>query len=128
MNIFRKWLSLVLVLCLTVGCFAACSKTDAPAPSTPETTEAPAATEATQGEVLETVDYAGSIELNMDSETAKQEVTVKQFIDGDTTHFYVPEYVRAGGVLKGRYLAINTPESSGKIEVWGKAASAFTKE
>jgi len=76
----------------------------------------------------ETVDYAGSITLNMRSETAKQEVTVKTFIDGDTTHFYVPESVMAGGVFKARYLAINTPETTGRIEEYGKKASEFTRE
>ena len=30
--------------------------------------------------------------------------------------------------MKARYLAVNTPESTGKIEEWGKKASAFTKE
>ena len=30
-------------------------------------------------------------------------------------------------MLKARYLAINTPESTGKIEEWGKAASKFTR-
>ena len=33
-----------------------------------------------------------------------------------------------GTVLKARYLAINTPESTGKIEPWGKTASNYTKE
>jgi hypothetical protein len=32
------------------------------------------------------------------------------------------------GVLKARYLAVNTPESTGKIEEYGKPASTFTKE
>ena len=64
----------------------------------------------------------------MDSETAKQTVTVKMFIDGDTTHFYVPTSVSPNGVLMARYLAINTPESTGKIEEYGKKASTFTKE
>ncbi len=64
----------------------------------------------------------------MGSETAKQEVTVKTFIDGDTTHFNVPSDVFDNGVLKARYLAINTPESTGKIEEYGKKASNFTKE
>ena len=73
-------------------------------------------------------DYAGSIKLDMSTNTVKQEVTVKTFIDGDTTHFIVPETVMADGVLKARYLAVNTPESTGKIEEYGKAASAFTKE
>ena len=77
---------------------------------------------------VETVDYAASVKLNMDSETAKQTVTVKMFIDGDTTHFYVPTSVSPNGVLKARYLAINTPESTGKIEEYGKKASTFTKE
>jgi hypothetical protein len=31
------------------------------------------------------------------------------------------------GVLKARFLAINTPESTGKIEPYGKAASNYTK-
>ena len=76
----------------------------------------------------ESVDYAGQIRFEMQSETVKQLVTVKTFIDGDTTHFFVPETVLAGGVLKARYLAVNTPESTGKIEEWGKAASRFTRE
>lgn len=72
-------------------------------------------------------DYA-AVTLDLSSGTVKQEVTVKSFIDGDTTHFYVPESVMETGVLKARYLAVNTPESTGKIEEYGKAASTFTKE
>ena len=74
------------------------------------------------------VDYAGSVKLDMSSETLKQEVTVKAFIDGDTTHFHVPTSVHPTGVIKARYLSVNTPESTGKIEEWGKTASNFTKE
>lgn len=74
------------------------------------------------------IDYAADLKLDMNSETLKQEVTVKAFVDGDTTHFYVPESVAEGGVLKARYIAINTPESTGKIEEYGKKASNFTKE
>ena len=80
----------------------------------------------TQG--AESVDYAGSIQLDQDSNTAKAEVTVKTFVDGDTTHFNVPTDVMPNGVLKARYLGINTPESTGKIEEYGKKASRFTKE
>ena len=78
--------------------------------------------------VLDPVDYAGSIKLNMSSGTAKQEVTVKSFVDGDTTHFHVPVEVMDSGVFKARFLAVNTPESTGKIEEYGKAAARFTKE
>ena len=78
--------------------------------------------------VTEHIDYAATVTLDMSSETVKQEVTVKSFVDGDTTHFYVPDHVAAGGVLKARYLAVNTPESTGKIEEWGKTAAAYTRE
>ena len=74
------------------------------------------------------VDYAGQLGLNRGSETVKQAVTVHNFVDGDTTHFNVPEAVEPSGVLKARYIAVNTPESTGKIEEWGKKASRFTRE
>ncbi len=78
--------------------------------------------------LTEVVDYAGSIQLDTASATVKQEVTVKTFVDGDTVHFHVPTGVMPSGVLKARFLAVNTPESTGKIEEWGKKASKFTKE
>lgn len=76
------------------------------------------------------IDYAGEVKLDMNSDSLKQEVTVKNYIDGDTTHFNVPASIHPNGenVLKARYLAINTPESTGRVEAWGKAASNFTKE
>ena len=87
-------------------------------------TEGPALTEAPK----EVVDYASQVKLNMSSNSAKVEATVKTYVDGDTTHFYVSSDLVEGGVLKARYLAINTPESTGKIEEYGKKASKFTKE
>ena len=76
---------------------------------------------------IEKKDYVSELKLNMDSGTKKQVATVKTYVDGDTTHFHVPEDVIEGGVLKARYLAINTPESTGKIEEYGKKASEFTR-
>ena len=76
----------------------------------------------------EPVDYAGQLPFNRSSETVKAEATVKTYVDGDTVHFYVDEQLIESGVLKARFLAINTPESTGKIEEYGKKASAFTRE
>ena len=107
----NKALSLCLAFCLLLCCMTGCV--------TPEpgvTTTAPN---------VEAVDYAGLVKLNMNSFTLKQEVTVKTFVDGDTVHFHVPENVMPGGVFKARFLAVNTPESTGKIEEYGKAASKF---
>lgn len=102
-------LSILLLLCIIIGSLAACDTPDEP-----------------DGPVH--VDYVENIKLDMNSSTLKQEVTVKMFIDGDTTHFNVPFSFDPTGVVKARYLAVNTPESTGKIEEWGKTASNFTKE
>ena len=75
------------------------------------------------------VDYADQLKLEMSTGTIKEEVTVKTHIDGDTVHFNVTRTAQfPDGVFKARFLGVNTPESTGKIEEWGKAASSFTKE
>ena len=127
----RRVLSLILSATLCLAFLTACD--DSPATESPvsSVTSTPSVTPTPPVEsppVIDPVDYADSIELDMTSETIKQEVTVKSFIDGDTTHFFVPNEVMKTGVLKARFLAINTPESTGKIEEYGKAASRFTRE
>ena len=114
MNKTNKIYSFLLVLCILVSCLAACGQQEA----TTEGADAPTGN----------VDYATAVKLDMNSETVKQEATVHTFIDGDTTHFNVPNTVMENGILKARYMAINTPESTGKIEPYGKTASNFTKE
>ena len=77
----------------------------------------------------EHIDYVANTKLDMSSESLKIEATVKTYIDGDTTHFFVNDSKAfPEGYLKARYLAIDTPESTGKIEAWGKTAANFTKE
>ncbi len=131
MSKMKRVCSLLLLLSLLLALLSGCSEgpSQAESPQAPDApaTEAPEVTEgAAQPGAF--VDYAAEIKLDMTSETAKQEVTVKQYIDGDTTHFFVPTSVRENGVLKARYIAINTPESTGKIEEYGKKASNFTRE
>lgn len=120
---YFKVLALLLVVSSLVLVFAGCGSVG----DTPDTTPSDTgSTEPTQGQIEE-VDYAGTLKLDMDSDTKKVEVTVKTFVDGDTTHFNVSTDLDATGVLKARYLGVNTPESTGKIEEYGKAASKFTK-
>ena len=109
-----KRIALLLCICLLLSSLAACGD--------------PQATSGTTKPAVEEVDYAAQLKLDMKSSTLKQEVTVKTFVDGDTVHFNVPVSVMADGVLKARFLAVNTPESTGKIEEYGKAASKFTRE
>ena len=51
------------------------------------------------------------------------EVKFSKSIDGDTSIFK-----EGNNVIKVRYFGINTPESTAKIEPWGREASSFTKE
>ncbi len=74
------------------------------------------------------VDYASQLKFNPSSGKVWAEVTVKSFIDGDTTHFYIDKEYVEEGFLKARYLGINTPESTGVVEPWGKKASNYTKD
>ena len=136
MKRFKRIISALVLMCLVLVCFTACGEAN-PGTETPPVQESPAVQETpaaqpspTPSETapLEVVDYVSQLKLDMSTETLKQEVTVKTYVDGDTTHFYVPESVMETGVLKARYLAVNTPESTGKIEEYGKAAARFTKE
>lgn len=85
-------------------------------------------------------DYAATVTLDLTSTETKKliaDTTAYTHIDGDTTHFRqldrtndtdeLPESVQRLKVFKARYLAVNTPESTGEIEPWGKLASHFTK-
>ena len=117
MNNKFKRISILLILAMAITLLGGC-KPDANSGSS----------ETESQSQMEHVDYASSVKLDMSSSTAKAEVTVKTFVDGDTTHFNVPTDVMPNGVLKARYIAINTPESTGKIEEWGKKASNFTRE
>ena len=52
---------------------------------------------------------------------AREIVTLSKCVDGDTAWFYLNEEE-----IKTRFLAIDTPESTNKIEEYGKEASNFT--
>ena len=114
MKLFLRFSALLLTIVIILSCLAGCRDEGQAEGETPD-------------KQIEFVDYASSIQLNKGSFTAKLEVTVKNFVDGDTVHFNVPTSVMPEGVLKARFLAINTPESTGKIEPYGKAASNYTK-
>ena len=136
MNKLKKLAAVLLALCLLAGCGqtpAAPGGSSAEPAQTSSAESLPESTKetdppATTAEAFEEHDYAGEITLEMHSSSAKQEVTVRNFVDGDTVHFNVPASMNGDGELKARFLALNTPESTGKIEEYGKAASRFTHE
>ena len=80
-------------------------------------------------EQIEFVDYAALLKFDPDSGKNWARVTVKSYIDGDTTHFTPIDGTKIGDLdyVKARYLGINTPESTGVIEPWGKKAANYTE-
>ena len=125
MKMSKRIIAFLLMFCLLVSCLAGCGSKEEEGKTTKSTAAASSDKE-------ETIDYVAKTKLDLNSNTKKLEVTVHAYIDGDTTHFNVPRDVNVegveNGVLKARYMGINTPESTGKIEEWGKKASTFTKE
>lgn len=52
--------------------------------------------------------------------------TVERYVDGDTTHFEA-NLSTGRNSISVRYLGLDTPESTYKVEPWGIAAAKFTK-
>lgn len=129
MKNFSKLLILLLTLAMLVGCFAACEQGgDNTGDPTSAPTQAPTEAPTEKPSEPEFIDYASQVKFDPNSGRAVAKVTVHAAIDGDTTHFNVPTSIVSTGILKARYLGINTPESTGIIEPWGKKASNYTKE
>lgn len=78
------------------------------------------------------VDYAASGEVSLNLEYSGRDFykdgiaqfELKTAIDGDTAHF---EPIGGGLTMKARFYGIDTPESTGKVQEYGKPASNFTK-
>lgn len=74
-----------------------------------------------------TTDYTDNFTLEVNYEGKEfikdgiGEVTLDRCVDGDTAHF-----ISNGEIFKARFLGIDTPESTAKLDPWGKAASRFT--
>lgn len=123
----KKLLSLLLLACLSISMFVGCGVSDQGSSSSGGGDTAGTSNGSSDSTPIEEVDYVSDLKLDMNNGAQHLEVTLKQHIDGDTTHFYADLPFVDNGVLKARYIAINTPESTGTIEPWGKKASNFTK-
>lgn len=117
MKVSTKLIAILLLATLTVGVFAGCQD------STGNSTSS------TAGKELEPwVDYVSQVKLDMNTSSKKLEVKVYNYVDGDTTHVLPIDSNSLADVMKIRYIAVNTPESTGQIEPYGKKASNFTHE
>ena len=152
MNKLTKLLILLVVISVIAGCFAACDFTggckehidansdyicdncnaqmDKPAEHVHSYNSGVCSCGSIDPD-FEPIDYAAQVKFNPNSGKIWADVTVKSYIDGDTTHFHIDK-IHGNDTLdesyvKARYLAVNTPESTGVMEPWGKKASNYTK-
>ncbi|MBR0294961.1 MAG: thermonuclease family protein [Bacilli bacterium] len=114
----------------------------APAEESEEESLVPSEAESEEESVLpseeeaEFIDYAhdGEVKLKYDYKDHDfytdgiGEVTLKSCIDGDTAHFYPVVQTTSRQAIKSRFYGIDTPESTGRIQPYGKPASNFTKQ
>lgn len=120
-NFPKKLFAAFLAAAFVLPVFAGCGGNDEPPETNPP-----------EVDPADWVDYVAQTHFDpADTTTKKQKVTVRLYIDGDTTHFdpvgSTTDFDRTQGYIKARYMAVNTPESTGDIEKWGKTASNFTK-
>lgn len=122
-----KLRKLLVILPLSLGAMVAC----APKPQTSKT----------ESSVIPHINYAEQTHIGDFSSFTTYEgknflddgigqVTLYNPVDGDTAHFYQKETQegRKERLVKVRFYGIDTPESTGQIEPWGKAASKFTTD
>lgn len=101
---------LVVILLITCGALAACNKVA-------DNTEH-------YDKITKTLKLSKSYEGKSFLVDGIGRATVEVLTDGDTTRFTLED----GSSIVIRYYHIDTPESTGSVEKWGKAASAFVKE
>ncbi|MDE6408028.1 MAG: thermonuclease family protein [Anaeroplasmataceae bacterium] len=114
-NIRKILLVLCFVLCL--GIFASCKEEN------PEPTPTPTPTP------TESIDYVAQTKLSVDVTAAHSFfgqdgiaiATLVRCVDGDTAVFIANDQE-----FTARFLGVDTPESTGQVEEWGKTASKFT--
>ncbi len=122
-------LALMLAACSSGN--SSVSSSAATSAATEDTSQAATSAEKTIGDA-DWVYYAEDLhcKLNLDYSGHSfwtdgiEKVTLSSAIDGDTAHFKTS----TGELLKCRFYGIDTPESTGQVQEYGKQASNFTKE
>ena len=100
-------IAVVLLVVMTCSLFAACNNTDK-----------------SYDKITRQLKLAKSYEGKNFLNDGIGKATVDAHTDGDTTRFILEN---GGQTVIIRYYMINTPESTGNVEKWGKAASLFNK-
>lgn len=132
----KSFLFTFIASILAVGTLVSCG----PTVSSSESSSVPSASDTSESVPSESglpewVDYAhnGSVRLTLDYKGKDfykdgiGQVTLKTPIDGDTAHFTPLVTTTSNFVIKSRFYGIDTPESTGQVQPYGRGASNYTK-
>ena len=139
-----KLLKKLSLFVLTLGLLASCGPTSNPSNPTVDPTIDPTvdpSVETTDPATPDWIDYVhtdprAKLALDYKNENGESrdflvdgvgQVELRNTIDGDTAHFN-PVGHTGTEYIKTRFYGIDTPESTGQIQLWGKSASKFTSE
>lgn len=122
----KKILSIVFLLLLALN-FSACnnnpsSKTSSSAASSEQKSSSSTSTSMHKIDIVATCKLTESFDGKTFLKDGIEEVTLNKTVDGDTIHVNLHD----GQVISLRFLAVDTPESTGQVQPWGHKASAFT--
>lgn len=108
----------LMVVCLGVFCFPACGSEEAEVADNTKYYD----------EITKTLKLTKSYADKNFYSDGIGEATVASYTDGDTTLFRLKNTSSPiGDTANIRYFEIDTPESTGSVEKWGKSASLFVK-
>ena len=112
--------SLLLIIVLCLALFVACGETNNP----PSVDEPVIDNSKYYDEITSTLKLTKSFEGKSFLSDGIGRAELVSPTDGDTTRFRLEQ----GTTVSVRYYQIDTPESTGNVEKWGKAAAFFVKE
>lgn len=112
--------SLLLIIVLCLALFVACGETNNP----PSVDEPVIDNSKYYDEITSTLKLTKSFEGKSFLSDGIGRAVLDKPTDGDTTRFRLEQ----GTTISVRYYQIDTPESTGNVEKWGKAAAFFVKE
>jgi len=129
---------LLLPLCLGL-LLAGCGETNSSTSSgnaSSQSNDSSVSSSASSATSITKIDYAhnGSVKLGLDYaghdfyKDGIGQMNLHTCIDGDTAHFDPVITTTSTLTVKSRFWGIDTPESTGQIQPYGKPASNFTKE
>lgn len=125
-RIFRNIFAALTISFIGIGAVTSCAPKEVDIVQTNETVRLKVDYKDENGKPLDFFKSGITQVQSMANSDGKDNFKPYTVIDGDTAHF--KSITNKNGLIKIRFYGIDTPESTGTVEPYGKKASNFTKE